>query len=308
MEYKCKICIKNYKTYQTLWKHNKLFHNNENSEKTSIDYNMTSTTTILTSENSNVNNKFICQYCNSSFSRKNNMNYHIKNKCKNKNNIDEENKLLKESIKTLTFNMEEMKKQLLTVINDKCKIHPKTLNKINKQINNTNNNTNSNNTNNTNNGTVNNYIISLGKENLAEVLSKKEKINILNNRSLVLENLVQYIHFNNEKYPQFKNILITNLRSTSAFTFDDKTNQFIAIDKDELLNDIISERTDDIIGFFEEYENEINDKTKSLIEKFIKDIDNDKYKNLKKNKIKLIMYNNRNKISKEIERNLEVIV
>jgi hypothetical protein len=298
MEYKCKICIKNYKTYQTLWKHNKLFHNNENIENKQLltvdDDNMSS----LSSSNEH---SIKCNFCNKILSSRQSKSRHQKT-CK-KNSINEENKLLKESIKTLTFNMEEMKKQLLTVMNDKCKIHPKTLNKINKQINNTN----SNNTNNTNNGTVNNYIISLGKENLAEVLSKKEKINILNNRSLVLENIVQYIHYNN-RFPQFKNILITNLRSTSAFTFDDKTNQFIAIDKDELLNDIISERTDDIIGFFEEYENEINDKTKSLIEKFIKDIDNDKYKNLKKNKIKLIMYNNRNKISKEIERNLEVIV
>jgi hypothetical protein len=58
----------------------------------------------------------------------------------------------------------------------------------------------------------------------------------------------------------------------------------------------------------EEFENELNDKTKQLIEKFINEIDNDNYKQHKKNKIKLIMYNNRNKISKEIERNLQVII
>jgi hypothetical protein len=299
MEFKCDICIKEYKSYQSLWNHNHKFHKNKNDDITSSDYNITSTTPILTSENSNVINKFICQFCNTSFSRKNNMNYHIKNRCKNKNNIVEENKLLKQSL-------DEIKKQLLTIMNDKCKIHPKTLNKINKQINNTN--TNSNNTNNTNNGIINNYItVALGKENLAEVLSKKEKIDLLNNRSLVLENLVKYIHFN-EKYPQFKNILITNLQNTVAHRYCDKTQQFIAIDKNELLNDIISERTDDIIGFFEEFENELNDKTKQLIEKFINDIDNDNYKQHKKNKIKLIMYNNRNKISKEIERNLQVII
>ena len=27
MAYTCKICIKEYKTYQTLWNHNKIFHN-----------------------------------------------------------------------------------------------------------------------------------------------------------------------------------------------------------------------------------------------------------------------------------------
>jgi hypothetical protein len=29
MEYRCTICDKKYKTYQTLWKHNKYFHNYE---------------------------------------------------------------------------------------------------------------------------------------------------------------------------------------------------------------------------------------------------------------------------------------
>jgi hypothetical protein len=132
-------------------------------------------------------------------------------------------------------------------------------------------------------------------------------MNILNNRSLVLENMIKFIHFN-EKFPQFQNILITNLQNTIAYQYDDNTNQFIAIDKNILLNDIISERTDDIICFFEELENELNTKTKQLIEKFIDDIDNDKYKQIKKNKIKLIIYNNKNKISKEITRNLEVII
>jgi hypothetical protein len=118
-EFKCNICKKQYKSYQSLWKHNKLFHKNENSKKTSIDYN-----TILTSGNSNINNKFICQYCNSSFSRKNNMNYHIKNKCKQKNNIIEENKLLKESIKILTLkkNNNKQENNITTIKNDIKKI------------------------------------------------------------------------------------------------------------------------------------------------------------------------------------------
>jgi hypothetical protein len=295
MEFKCKICIKQYKSYQSLWNHNHKFHSNITIQKPTITNQIPS---IKQPEIQPVITgcKYICKFCNKSFNHYNNKWRHQKT-CKHKSNIVEENKLLKQSL-------DEIKKQLLTIMNDKCKIHPKTLNKINKQINNTN----SNNTNNTNNGIINNYItVALGKENLAEVLSKKEKLDILNNRSLVLENLVKYIHFN-ENYPQFKNILITNLQNTVAHRYCDKTQQFIAIDKNELLNDIISERTDDIIGFFEEFENELNDKTKQLIEKFINEIDNDNYKQHKKNKIKLIMYNNRNKISKEIERNLQVII
>jgi hypothetical protein len=299
MEFKCKICIKQYKSYQSLWNHNHKFHSNITIQKPTITNQIPS---IKQPEIQPVITgcKYICKFCNKSFNHYNNKWRHQKT-CKHKNNIVEENKLLKQSL-------DEIKKQLLTIMNDKCKIHPKTLNKINKQINNSNTNSNNtNNTNNTNNGTINNYIISLGKENLTEVLSKKEKINILNNRSLVLENIIEYVHFN-DAYPQFKNILITNLRSSIGYTFDNIKKQFVAIDKDELLNDIISERTDDIIGFFEEFENELNDKTKQLIEKFINDIDSDNYKITKKNKIKLIMYNNRNKISNEIQRNLQVII
>jgi hypothetical protein len=289
MEYNCDICIKKYKTYQTLWKHNKKFHSKnviKNDDISSIDV------INMSSENTTCNQ--ICKFCNKNFASRQSKWIHQKT-CKHKNNIIEENKILKESL-------DEMKKQLLTIMNNNCKIHPKTLTKINKQlINNTN-------SNNTINGNINNYFtVALGKENLTEVLSKKEKINILNNRSLVLENIIEYVHFN-DAYPQFKNILITNLRSSVGYTFDNIKKQFVAIDKDELLNDIISERTDDIIGFFEEFENELNDKTKQLIEKFINDIDSDNYKITKKNKIKLIMYNNRNKISNEIQRNLQVII
>jgi hypothetical protein len=60
------------------------------------------------------------------------------------------------------------------------KIHHKTLQKINKQLNTTNNN---NNIINNNNVAINNIInlVSLGSENLSEVLNKKEKLNILKN-------------------------------------------------------------------------------------------------------------------------------
>ena len=47
IEYKCKICNKQYKTYQTLWKHNKNFHNNNTLNSTSTVLNSTSTVLLL---------------------------------------------------------------------------------------------------------------------------------------------------------------------------------------------------------------------------------------------------------------------
>jgi hypothetical protein len=61
--------------------------------------------------------------------------------------------------------------------------------------------------------------------------------------------LVEYAHFN-DKYPgeatrlltllkdapQFKNILITNTQNTLAYKYDTKKKQFVAVNKDELLD------------------------------------------------------------------------
>ena len=137
-----------------------------------------------------------------------------------------------------------------SLINKNCKVHPKTLQKINKQLNGDHNIINE------NNGTINNNtfnIIALGHENLSEVFSKKEKMAILKNKFYCLPELVEYTHFN-DKYPQFKNILITNTQNTLAYKFDTKKKQFIAVNKDELLDDIVDERMCDINSFYEELE------------------------------------------------------
>ena len=111
--------------------------------------------------------------------------------------------------------------------------------------------------------------------------------------------LVEYTHFN-DKYPQFKNILITNTQNTLAYKFDTKKKQFIAVNKDELLDDIVDERMCDINSFYEELENNLDDKTKEIIEKVKDKIENDPaYKELKKKDIKLIIYNNRKKVIKD---------
>jgi hypothetical protein len=70
----------------------------------------------------------------------------------------------------------------MEIINKKCKIHPKTLQKINKQLN-----IDNNGIINENNGTINNNnitynIIGLGHENLTDVFSKKEKLKILKHK------------------------------------------------------------------------------------------------------------------------------
>ena len=68
--YICNICNKHYKTYQSLWNHNKKFHSNK--------------------YNNYIDNKkrdYKCSICNKKFTRKDSMKYHMKTFCfKNKNN------------------------------------------------------------------------------------------------------------------------------------------------------------------------------------------------------------------------------
>ncbi len=133
-------------------------------------------------------------------------------------------------------------------------------------------------------------IVGLGHENLTEVFTRKEKMAILKNRFYCLPDLVEYTHFN-DKYlgserttrlltllkgaPQFKNILITNTQNTLAYKYDSMKKQFLAVNKDELLDDIVDERMCDINSFYDELENDLDEKTKEIIEKVKDKIKND---------------------------------
>ena len=317
----CKFCNKEYKTYQSRSNHIKIYHNKNISQNTTQFECVPQNNTIISQNNINK-----CKHCSKILSRYDSVKRH-EIICKNNinNNFLEENNELKTIIKQQTEIINEMKKQQLEIIkvmkekqseseeiiqmksvlneliNKNCKVHPKTLQKINKQLNG------DHNTINENNGTINNtFIIALGHENLPEIFSKKEKINVLKNRFNSLPFLVEYTHFNS-KYPQFKNILITNTQNNLAYKYDNKKKQFLAVNKNELLEDIVDERMCDINSFYEELETDLDEKTKEILDKVKEKIDNDpEFRELKKKDIKLIIYNNRSKVSKENTSNIEL--
>ena len=127
-------------------------------------------------ETPNNNNKFECEYCLNIFSRNDSLNRHY-TRCKIKKS-DQNSK--DEIIDTLKEEINNIKSMLMDVLNKNCKVHHKTLQKINKQLNGDHNTVNEN----INKGTLNNTynIIGLGHENLTDVFSKKEKMNILKYR------------------------------------------------------------------------------------------------------------------------------
>ena len=176
-KYVCNKCNKTYKNKSGYWKHNKKYHNNEscsltpiNSNSTPINSNLTPINSNLTPIVSSINNLIInnlsCNYCNKIFNRIDNLTRHIKFRCKKKINTDillNENNKLKLIIEKQSEEIKTVKLMISSLINKNCKVHPKTLQKINKQLNGDHNIINENNT--INNNTFNNNtfnIIALG--------------------------------------------------------------------------------------------------------------------------------------------------
>jgi len=306
MEYICKHCNKGYASYQSRCNHIRRYHKSKLSiDKSDSKKDDKSTNKPNISKKNEENlDEYKCKNCSKTYRHFQSRWKHqqtcqnINNKLSN-NNIDEIKKEIKKEMeiemkKEIKKEMEiEMKKEMKIeiekmkdILQKSLKIHPKTLNKINNQLNNS--------------GTINNItIIQLGHENLSEILNTKQKKNILNRQAMSLNDLVDLVHVSG-KYKNFQNVYITNLQSTFAYKFDEKANKFIAVNKNELLNDLVDSRMYDIEKFYEEVSPELEPRKAEQIKKFIDRMGNeeDGLKGIKKEEIKLILYNNKDKIIK----------
>jgi len=285
MEYFCNICNKKYVSYKSLWNHNKKFHKVDNDVKKVVpDDNTVVKNVVNVVKKSGKNN--ICKKCNKELCDR-------VSRWKHEQKCVEDNKSELEEIKA---EMERLKE----IIQKSLKIHPKTLQKINNQLNNT------------NNGIINNITyVQLGNEDLVNVLSKSEKRGILNRKAMGINDLVQLIHCSG-KYKEFMNVYITNLQNTVAYRYDKKINNFIVVNKNELLDEIIDSRIYDITKFYEEAEKVLEPSTAADIKRIIKKMETDNsFKGLKKEEIKFILYNNKDKIAlqkEEFDKEEEIIV
>ena len=184
-KYECKICDKIYSGYQSLWNHNKKFHKNDE-----ID-------------NKDIKNNRYCSYCKKMLSRIDNCKRH-EFLCKQKEKYN------------LTKEFDEFKNSVIDILKT-AKIHPKKLQKINKQL--------INNTTNINNGTIiNNTFVKFGREKLDQLLTEKQMYDIVNRCCNSIEESIKTVHFN-PNMPEYNNIFITNMRDSTAYIFDG--NKFI---------------------------------------------------------------------------------
>ena len=293
----CKKCDKIYASYKSLWNHNKQFHKNvihvkSAESKPMVSQKSAKSKPIISQNLVNLNNEYTCRYCSNIYKHKQSK-YKHEQKCINE--IKKENAEIKKD------NMEI--KLLLTNLMKQCKIHPKTLQKINNQL--TNSNNSNNNSNNTNNGIINNNtvnIVKFGSEDIASILSKSEIITILNRKMMSLEESIKAIHFNNKR-PQYKNIYITNLKDKYAYVFNG--NKFTVGLKSDILGELVDNHVDNIDMSLDEYKDILPPKTIEVLDKFLEKINNDeeifndkehkiKYPNFKQfkiNNIKLMIYN-----------------
>jgi len=305
LDFYCNICNKNYKSKNSLGNHNRHFHPKNQPKstfdqlKSTFDQPKSTSDQLKSTFNQPKMYKYNCKYCNKGYNINQSKWKHEK-KCKIKNDIEMENLQLKKENEELEKKneelkldfqkqMDEMKEQIKQLINTNCKIHPKTLQKINKQLNN-NINTQNNTQNNIQNNNIN--IIGFDKMNLDDIFSEKEQLKILKKKFGSLNYLIEYAHFN-KKYPQLKNIKITNLKDNFAYKYDEKKKKFIATSKDELINDLVDNRMVDL----DEFQSRLFDKLSIREQEIITELLNnyykdDKFTDKKREEIKFIIYNN----------------
>ena len=139
-----------------------------------------------------------------------------------------------------------------------------------------------------------------------KILNPKQIRNILNKKYGSLEESIKQIHFN-EEFPEYNNIFITNMKDNLAYVFNG--HKFISIHKNEMLNELIDQHTNEINISLDKNKNKVTQQTIKIIETLIdklndkenKFTDNyynktfDTYRAYKAEILKLLVYNNSNK-------------
>ena len=334
IEIRCNLCNKQYSSQSSLCNHNKKFHNNNNCNSIPI---VSNNIPIVSESIPNVSivnvDKNTCKICNKKYSSPQNRWKH-EQKCKNNNQLSNELDKLNAENKQKELNIELIKEeiklkkeeskilQLKIKLEKSTKVDNITLKKLNKLLlernnriknSNINSNVNSNNVQN-NYQTINNFqLIGFGKEEIIETLTDRDKKMILNSRYCSLEKLIEIVHCG--KYKQFKNIIITNMKDNFMYKYDDNKGQFTLSTKTDVLNSLINYRIEDLEVIYNDLleQNKLDEKTKDIIENFINKINytdskftdsdgkqHENYKQYKINEIKVLLYNNADKITNDI--------
>jgi hypothetical protein len=334
--YSCNICNKQYASQSSLCNHNKKFHSNNLLLNINNQNIVAESNGFLCKSNGKIkssNGSLNCKYCNKIFKSKQNKYEHQKKVCEpkflSKENIEleqiklENEKLDKENKQKeleIILKKEEAKiLQLKLKLQQADKVDNITLNKLNKMLlkhNNRIKNSNINSTVNSNNtiNVQNNFkLVGFGKEEITELLTNNEKKLIINSKYGCLEKLIEIVHCG--KYNQFKNVILTNMKDNYMYKYDDTKSCFVLGTKSEIMNTLVDGKLFDLDVIYNDLleKNKIDEKTKNCIEDFINRIHNnddkftdiegkqhEDYKHYKISEIKLLLFNNQDKITNDI--------
>jgi hypothetical protein len=139
-------------------------------------------------------------------------------------------------------------------------------------------------------------IVPLGEENITSIMSEEEQKGILKYKLQSVFQLIKEMHCG-KKYPQFHNCAITNLRSPYAYKYDIDKKDFIIVDKNELVDDILEFRRSDVCEMLELHKDDLDERTYERVEKLFDVLDeNPEYESNYKKEIKIMLYNEKHDI------------
>jgi len=238
MEYKCKICIKVYSSYQSLWIHNKKYHNS--------DPQITTKSTIIPTEKP----QNICLYCNKNFSR-NDSRYRHEKSCKYKENTKNE--------------LTELKNKIIEL---ETKIYTTNNNQRSKIIN-----TQNNTTNNINNGTINNntFIINKIGEETVNKLSYDDIKDIFRQHKNCLHHAISYVNFNKD-IPENHNFYNSSLEGKYINVFNNDKNEIEKKNKKDFFDTILLSSINITNLLYDKIKDSVSKKKQGVLKKMVDEI------------------------------------
>lgn len=223
---------------------------------------------------------FACQYCDKPFTSSNNMYRHMKYSCKIKK---EQEQMKSELLNRIAYLEEEVQR-------------------LNKE--NTNSHRNSDQSNITNNNSVNinngiiannstiNVLVAYGKENMDRI-DRSDLIKGFKKGFDSTLTLIDAIHFN-PKYPEYHNIYISNMKNQYAMIYDGTKWDLVL--KDELIDRLYNNKRDYIEANLDDFAGMLSKSQLNAIHRWLNVDEDHKYVKKIKIEIKLLLYNKRDMV------------
>ena len=255
-DYTCEICIKHYKNYKSLWKHNYVYHkiDDKHFDKHDKHDDKHNDKHLINKKIDKEDKKYSCKKCNKSFDFYQSRWRHEK-KCKN-----EEQKSDKEiQILDMQKQIDELKK-MITINNS-----PKNIKQIATNI---------------NNGNIDNsqkiIINNFGKEDISYLTDDTIK-SLFNHLKFddeyhkPVSKLAKEIHFN-KNHKENHNVKITSMRSPTCRVFEN--GKWTTKDIEETLVEIVENTNDKFSGIYKKNKNKLHENYKEYHENYKYDMEN----------------------------------